>query len=231
MAKTPRTNAELKELLAQQIQFLEASAAAFDGGFTGEAVRMAVSIRVLCHDTAMSVSLLSQLAMKDQKFVSTAIEHNPKNILTHSGLVAQYMTANGTEYIAPLDDVVGVRYLDFKDWWDEIVFLDVRGRSLSRKRLIQIAANEDGGAHVDPALNEIYRDIKRNNALGWVFRTPKGQSPLGDPSAPSIRQITHEILKILKPEYTAKRELAGDGLLTMGLSMVAVEEAPPGAPQ
>ena len=72
-SKQPQSQAELSQHLQEQLEFLQASAGAYDQGFEGEAKRLAVSIRVLVHDTSNSNSLLGQLGQKDIKFLDSAI--------------------------------------------------------------------------------------------------------------------------------------------------------------
>jgi hypothetical protein len=47
--------------LAESIDFLNLSASSFDNGYEAEAKRLAVTLRVLLHDTAQSHSLLGLL--------------------------------------------------------------------------------------------------------------------------------------------------------------------------
>ncbi len=56
---------EFTEQLKRHLGFLERSCAAYDSGHQEEALRIAVSLRVLFHDTQhSSVSLLSHLGIK-----------------------------------------------------------------------------------------------------------------------------------------------------------------------
>jgi hypothetical protein len=59
------SRAWLEALLAEQYDYLVASAVRFDEGYHHEWKRLAVALRVLVHDTAKSASLLSQLGIKD----------------------------------------------------------------------------------------------------------------------------------------------------------------------
>ena len=52
------------EHLDEQIDFLKASSTSFDTGFHGEIKRLAISVRVLVHDTSNSTSLLALLDKK-----------------------------------------------------------------------------------------------------------------------------------------------------------------------
>lgn len=49
------------EQLKRQLVFLRNSVAAYDAGSKEEAVRIGVVIRVLCHDSSKSVSLLQHM--------------------------------------------------------------------------------------------------------------------------------------------------------------------------
>ncbi len=94
MAKYTQTDQDLLNHLCEQLRFLRASADAFDGGFEGEAKRLATTIRVLLHETKNSRSLLGQLNMKDSLMMhNTAHALNPTNLLPHQGLVIMRLDA------------------------------------------------------------------------------------------------------------------------------------------
>jgi hypothetical protein len=153
-AKSPLSQSDLQAHLEEQLQFLQASADAFDRGLESEAKRLAVTIRVLVHDTANSRSLLNQLGMKEGLFVDTAEPLDPDNYAPYSGLVATLGNMQGAKYVPFLEDVPhSPRTVPFDDWWMAPVFVDGKRQRFSRKELVLTAANQDGGAHVDPALD------------------------------------------------------------------------------
>lgn len=162
-----RTHQELEQLLREQLQFLRSSADAFDGGFEGEAKRLALTIRVLLHDTKRSKSLLGQLAQVPDAFVDTALPDEPGNIGAYHGLVGVQIGAGPGGYVAMLDDTLVRRSLSFDEWWSAPVFRDGKGDVLSRRDLVLVAANQDGGAHVDPSLDETYARLTKDNSMGW----------------------------------------------------------------
>jgi hypothetical protein len=93
--------AELKSYLGKHLNFLARSAAAFDNGEKDEAIRMAVSMRVLLHDTKNSTSSLKLLNAKDI-FLTSTCEEIPSGTVTSSGSMFYYrveMTANGPKTI------------------------------------------------------------------------------------------------------------------------------------
>lgn len=217
--KQPQSQAELAQHLQDHLGFLQASADAYDAGFDGEAKRLAVSIRVLVHDTNNSKSLLGQLGQKNTQFVDSAFAVVSGNKNTHSGLVMTSLSpSKGAKYVAFLDDVPHgqMRSVDFDSWWTSTVFIDAKGNSLSRKDLVLAVANQDGGAHVDPSLNQVYADLSRNNSLGWVFSDGTTTQPMEGPERAALRQIAHEFLKSLIPGYSKAPTYPPDGMIMGG---------------
>ncbi len=215
---------ELETHLDEHLGFLKASADAYDQGFDGEAKRIAVSIRVLVHDTGSSISLLRQLDRKSGQFVDSAIPITPQNKSTHCGLAV--MSSEG-RYVAFLDDQFSgsVGQVDFDTWWNASVFVDSKGRELTRKDLVLTVANQDGGAHVDPKLNGTYADLSRNNSLGWFYRDGTISEPIVGPEKAAIRQICHEVLKTLLPGYAKEPNYPSTGMLIGGFVVVESEPA------
>jgi hypothetical protein len=201
-SKVAQSATALHAHLAEQIEFLKASAAAFDAGFEGEAKRLAVVIRVLVHDTKTSHSLLGQLGIKNCDFVDTSFDFNPKNILSHGGLVFTALGPPSTRFVAMLDDIPPVFFkkVPFDKWWNKQVFIDKDRRTLTRKDVVLIAANQDGGAHIDPALDARYAELA--TGLGWVATDNGVTRVMEGAERAAIRQIAHELLKTLVPDYS-----------------------------
>ena len=219
----PLTIEELEQQLADQLGFLQRSAGAFDEGIAAEAKRLATTLRVLLHDTKQSKSLLGQLGRMNDKFLSTAAPLVNDSLLTHSGLVA-IAAAPQPRYIAVLDDSPFQEWIAFEGWWRQPIFKDSDGRLISRKSLIHFVANNDGGAHVDPALPGNYHDLSRRNSLNWLKGEGPNFEPLGDPAPTAVRQIAHEVLRTLIPNYVKKPTV--HGTVFMGVTV----EAEPGRP-
>ena len=58
----------------------------------------------------------------------------------------------------------------FNDWWNEINFDDKKNK-FTRRDIVTYVANQDGGAHVDPELDESYATLtKMNSASGLKNR-------------------------------------------------------------
>jgi len=210
MAKYVKTPDELLADLKEQIAFMKQSASSYDNGFEGEAKRLAVVIRVLVHDTANSVSLLTSMNKKNINFYDSASDYNPNRVVvSHSGLVLKRFTfpQGGGEYKAPLDDLPPSmsknRKVNFDQWWDtKIVIRDNQKNTFTRKDLVLTVANKEGGAHIDPNLDQAYANLSRFHSLGWkFFRSDVAEDFKNNPVLPSIRQIAHEVLKTLKDEF------------------------------
>jgi hypothetical protein len=214
--KVPLTQDDLLVQLKDQISFLVKSAMEYDKGHEAEAKRMAVSIRILLHDTNSSISVLRQLGVKsasgteatDMPFADTARDYDQYNLLevhhSFNGLVMTLMSNAGIHYVAPLSKPSHGRILKktFPDWWNKVIYIDANRENFTRRDLVLAVANKDGGAHVDPELDQKYADFSRNNSLGWVLsKSGVEHAPLTGPVYPSIRQIAHELLLSLANVY------------------------------
>jgi len=202
MPKVKQSKQELLRHLADNIGFLKASSAAFDGGYIGEAKRLATTIRVLVHDTTHSKSLLGLLGYKlGMGFLDTANDYDPKNLMSHHGLVGLRLGGGATSYWAPLADLPPGRpnrYVLFPDWWNKVVIVDSLKAKFCRRELILALSNKDGGAHVDPALDEDYSNLTRNNSIGWIASVGGVEAPLSDVELHSVRQIAYGIGKSIE---------------------------------
>jgi hypothetical protein len=210
--KRPRSRAGLEAELEKQLGFLQRSAHAFDTGEESEASRIALTVRVLLHESQTSHSLLGQLDRANIAFVDTALRiQKVVNTPGFCGL-AMIEMADPPRYVAMLDDMPS-RMTPFSSWWSGVVLTDFAGVFLTRSMLINIAASQDGGAHVDPAVDENYARLSHDNALDLVEARETGETPMPDPVPATIRQIGHEVLKTLIPGYVrfgyAKEQVAG----------------------
>jgi hypothetical protein len=201
---------ELEAHLEDQLDFLETSAKAFDEGKLGEAKRLALALRVLLHNTNHSYSLLHQLSLEQKAFVGTASPYHDWNMAAYHGLLTLLVGSHGASYRARLDLGKYAREMPFQEWWKEVVIEDANKRKLSRQELVLIAANQDGGGHVDPALDEMYDSLVRKNTLGWQTFTegPQNAKPISDdPTRLTIRQIAFEVLQTFRPRPAAEAKI------------------------
>jgi len=221
MTKVPFSDPELDDLLKEQLEFLKASADSFDAGFEGEIKRLAVSVRVMVHDTPNSTSLLTLTRRKTCLFLDSSTPYDDQNQIGHSSLVQIHFSVSGSKPKAHLDSHVFNRNVNFEDWWNGIVLVDMNKVEYSRKDIVLSLANKEGGAHVDSKLDAQYVDLRKNNALGWVESFSDGRVVPGADHVPAtMRQIAHELIKTFDPLYAHKQEpMPGTSIVIQGMSI------------
>ncbi len=201
--KVPQTTEQLQEQLREQISFLEKSATMYDEGDSSEAKRLAHTLRVLLHDSETSYSLLGQLDLKSNPFWSTAQPFDPMNIMPYCGLVQICLTGSGAYYMPFLDQLPhgSAKQVDFTTWWSEVVFIDKHKTQFNRRDIVLFLSDQDGGSHVDPALDPGYSRLSRQESLTFSLSVRGKKVLLVNPERAAVRQIAHEVLKSLKLGY------------------------------
>lgn len=194
----------LMEQLQEQIFALRSSCQSFDNGQLWEAKRLALTTRILVHDTARSTSLLKHLEVKDRMyFLSTTHPDLPENKAPFTGLVG--LRINVTEenqeitYFPHLDENERV-WITFDKWWNQIIIDNRKNKPFSRKELVTKMANQDGGAHVDPKMNKEYWELTREKP-GWEAIKNGKSGPMTGVELFSMRQVAHEMLRSLKDKF------------------------------
>lgn len=198
--RVARTKDDLKHQLIEQLALLQMACDSFDNGKDVAAKHAALTLRVLLHQTPKSHSLLGQLQLRQGRFIDTAGPLSPTNLLSDSNLTASVMTGAGSKWV-PLVLAGGspfVRKIMFPEWWIEPVVKSQAGEKFDRRALIHHVCNTDGGAHVDPELDEAYMNLSRKNSLGWVFVRNGIESPMKGPELACIRQIAYEVIETLR---------------------------------
>lgn len=200
MSKRTLSNAELDVQLVEQLGALQRSMKLFDDGYSAEAKRLAVILRVLFHNSRSSSSLLKLLGREDIELVDSSPQLDPENLLSFHGLVSIKFEDGEWSYAPKLDTDAPIKRTPLKHWWKGVVFSDNKSRTLTRADVVLTAANQDGGAHVDREIREDYAELRFGRSLGWT--DDQGAPPSGDPRYVAIRQISHEVLKTLTPGYS-----------------------------
>ena len=197
-----RSREDLQRELIEQLQLLRRACVDFDTGFEPVGKHIALSLRVLIHQHGNSRALLEQLGLRSGRFLDTAGPLNPRNLVGEHNLVAMQMGPSGGRYVTLVSTggfAERERMINFVDWWNEPVLKDGQGRVFSRRDLISSVADTDGGAHVDPDLDEAYMALSRRNSLGWTFESGNATQPFGGrPELACVRQIAHELLCTLR---------------------------------
>jgi hypothetical protein len=210
--RVQRPKGELKMELTEQLQLLRYACQTYDNGLEAAGKHISLSLRVLLHHRGQSRSLLDQLGLRGGRFLDSAGPLNPRNLLTECNLVMMRLSHVGGRYqplIASGGGPLPMVPIPFVQWWNEPVLKDNRGRTLSRRELVLNVADTDGGAHVDPELEEAYMAISRENSLGWQFGDGDVEKALeGRPELACMRQIAHEVLSTIYQSVPDFREHA-----------------------
>jgi hypothetical protein len=196
-----RSRPALERKLADQQELLDMCGTAYDAGRRVAAYPLAVSIRVMVHQTPASHSLLTLLGLQDtMTFADTAWHMDPRNLLpAHPGLsVIEATMGVGSSWVprhsADADQVNPA--VKFAEWWNAVILRDTTGRTWTRRRIVLELANKEGGAHVDPSQPVDLRALEDDNSMGWTHSDPivgDQQSMLNGPLLPSVRQIAYEL--------------------------------------
>lgn len=204
-----RPKDELKRELIEQLQLLRHSCQTFDNGLEAAGKYISLNLRVLLHDHRQSRALLDQLGFRLGHYLTSAPPLNPRNLSTECNLVTMRFSSVEARYlplIAAGGGPIPLQSIPFVNWWNDPVLKDNRNRTFCRRELVLNVADTDGGAHVDPELEEAYMAISRENSLGWLFVNSNATSALeGRPELACMRQIAHELLSTIHqfvPEFS-----------------------------
>lgn len=187
------TRNDLDERLAEQIDWIYASAERFDAGVTSEAKRIATVIRTLVHSTSASISLLHQLGMQESMTWYSMIKPVPAE--SPSGTGGLWISVPQEPGFRP---ILGRALFtsSFESWWREPIVAITAG-SLSRADLVLQTVNFDGGAHIDPKLPDAYKSLSRDGGL-HPLRINSAGNTYPDSSSPvpaAIRTIASELVQ------------------------------------
>jgi hypothetical protein len=192
-----------RKQLKQQITFIERSCAAYDESNQDEATRIATVVRILIHNTARSMSLLSHLKSRDIQLLSTSMDivaHFDNHDWFKKGELPMFfdgmnMLANGKHH-PKLGDGGVKEFRPVESWWLQPVIILER-HPYTRRDIVLNVADKDGGAHVDAALTPEYENLIAAGSLGELVElTDAGVTvtPIPDAHFSALRQIGFELL-------------------------------------
>lgn len=183
-----------KEALRRQLDFIGTSCRAFDEGHEHEALRIAVTLRILFYDSNSCTSLLTTLGKKESlKLLSIASPIKDK-VSTDTDFAIAIPLIFGNSILPNLNSGNATFHLGIYDWLEMPVLYN-GGQWLNRKDVLLAAANQDGGAHVDPKPGSNLRALKES----WVSRSThvngvETTTSITDNHFPLLRAFGHEVL-------------------------------------
>jgi hypothetical protein len=196
------TPQNFKAQLKKQIGFLQWSAEGFDVGNREEALRIGTALRVLCHDTTNSTSILHHLNALNVIMRSEAPDRNKQDAtLAGRRIVGEFSwslasispSQSGGHFLPCIDASAPHRMIEAPAWWNE-TFAHVNGVDYTRKKIVLWAVNKDGGAHVDHDIPADYEQLIANGAIG-SFEAPDGSIVgIEDAHHTFLRTMAFEVL-------------------------------------
>lgn len=192
---------DFRNHLTKQFGFLETSCREYDVGNIDEAIRLALAMRVIFHNTTHSRSLLAYLEATTTPMLSTCGKRRGTNPdALWPGFVS--IDLNVAEITVTARPHLGTmpsrhRVVPFSAWWDGEDVYCGSGRRIRRNRLICDAANKDGGAHVDPSLPSDYDWMINGAHIRFSRVSPSGEKVedwLAYPHLACLRQMAFEVL-------------------------------------
>jgi hypothetical protein len=192
----------LRVRLKEQITHLEVSAARYDAGWPEEANRLAVTVRVLVHDTGMSKSVLTQMAVKDEmRWIDSNGGLDARNAALFSSLVVFQSTVTETGIeptVLPVEqaDILSRGLLlDFETWWKIAPVMVGSGEQITRSDVVDMLANQDGGAHVDPTKERFVRLLRSIPQAAPYIEEGEFGIGFGRPTSSSSEDMARSILR------------------------------------
>lgn len=219
-----RTEEEFIENFVEQMNFLKKSCKEYDSGDESEIKRISVSLRNLLKDKNRDVSALSHLNMKESlnywdsstknggmsNFIIDTMKDTTVWVMDiYMGLVIKNIAGiDGvyTYHFKPLmhqPNWQSKDTLNFTSWYEQDIYHDPEGSSLTRENLILSIAEQDGGNHFDLKVNNKYYQFKQKDS---VKLNVNGQIVVfeNNPAFTSLRQIAHEFIETINQSQLAK---------------------------
>lgn len=200
----PTGKPRLRQKLVEQLEFLRRSCSAFDEGLEDEALRIAVSLRIIFHDTGKSTSLVKHLNLGNRMMLSSS--RGLGDYRDYLSFQIHLCSPEPIKMLPLLDRKF--RKMPLSTWWHEEPIFVHGGQTFTRRMVVLSAANKDGGAHVDEELESYYEVLCAGKyGLGITGDLQyRGAIPFEQGSThyaknthlALIRQFAHEVLASAK---------------------------------
>lgn len=121
------------------------------------------------------------------------------------GVIALGTCTEESSYFAdlmPINEDNGNNLVSIEEWMEEVVLIANRSFYITRKDLIAIARNKDGGGHVVKNLKGPYKELSNDGALGFFHK-----NRLYAPNA-NLDEIQGEPVPIKNAHFVALRQMA-----------------------
>ncbi len=208
-----RLPSEAKDQLTEYIEDLIDDADRYDHGELKKIKRSSVILRSLYYDTKFSHSLLKQIGDKEYiKMDSYSNNKNENDVYYGNIFTASFEIRSKKKYLYTFlfhpTKEHPKRIIHFDNWLNGNV-ITLANTQITRKEVIRIMANQDGGAHFDPKIDNVYSKLQRGK-IGWQYDKMSKEASLflfgtpdESPKSPEhienaiMRQIVHETITSL----------------------------------
>src|SRR6266576_332435 len=148
-----------KNLLRAQYARLKDALDGFYSGKEVQALNVAITLRVLVHETSNGKSLLSRL---DTNYWDLTIQHrplNPKAVFDLS--VSLQIGGDGTKRIVRSNfGSPSYQLVPLRQWWNDD-YQPLGRTRLSKRAIVLNVADKDGGAHVDSKVPDSHATLSQ----------------------------------------------------------------------
>lgn len=204
----PRSKENLLAKLREQADFLLASARGFYEGNSAESLRIAAHLRTLVHESGTNKPLLRQVRSDG---LDLQILDNVGGTRQPGEEVFSFSVGLRVDKPAvfPSDDLESTNYkrCSIGAWWNRQVFAFwsqgqqgiSKWMTYTRKQVILILANKEGGAHVDSEIDPAYAILLTDQPLHFQFDGIDVQTP--DLAKFLAAQSGTEVLECLKHNF------------------------------
>jgi len=218
-----RTKIGLSYALCVQFDALRLSAAMYDVGHHGEAIRIANAIFVLLgFGMKGHKSIISQLGQEESlQLASTADSRGPHG----SALIAAKFVPYANEETGQRGWITtavphghealdAARRLPISEWWNEGVLAGVGAIGmLTRLQVVRVMRDQDGGAHLDDHVKDETYLAVHLNGVGFQYK-PTAESeetkPVEGALEATIRQLAYEVLSSLQSNFLSAQITLGE---------------------
>lgn len=242
MSRVQQTQSDLEKQLSEQFGFLIDYADQYDAGKTHYAKQMATVLRILLHDTRKSHSLFGQLGLKQARyFYDTArdphdAERQPGFDYRNTHRTGSFTGIIGLMFpplrLVPYLDTQGNRqlfgFVTFDEYWNRVILIDADQTDYTRADIVSAVVDTDGGAHVDPSLEEKYYRLTRSCNLGIVAVKDKTAIPeiTNKVALACVRQIAHEVIRTFCIDYPQREQIVPKGPAVFSMDAIAKRKQP-----
>ncbi|WP_299516481.1 hypothetical protein [uncultured Rummeliibacillus sp.] len=195
-----RNDIELFDSFKEQLDFINNAAILYDSGNI-DAIKMASpSLRSLFYQQKFGPILIDIIKGIDKnRFLSTSTERINSSTILYQGPVSEDFFYYKGElkasyfpncYAFEFND----RFLPFDEWWNETILVHGEAK-FTRSNLIKFIANQDGGAHVDEKINELYYSLTKSLFSSTIKLIPEEiEKKSENLHLALLRQIAHETI-------------------------------------